>query len=141
MFARRTLALGAFALVGFVGNASAETPVAAATATPVALPTAVVTQSSPVTTTERTRRFGLRRNRTTVMTPTVVQAQATVPTPMPMPTASTTTKPTTAPAATTTTPAEPAPTVVMATESAPVMTTATTGRQRTRLFGRLFARR
>lgn len=134
MFARRTLALGALALAGFAGTASAETPAAKPATTtpaaaPTALPTTVVTQSTPVST-ERTRRFGLRRTRTATVP--VVTASFTAPV--------------TEAAATKTEPAKPT-TTATATETAPVMTTtATTSTGRTRtlrtgLVSRLMARR
>lgn len=134
MFARRTLALGALAFAGFAGTASADTPAAKPATTPAAtapttLPTTVVTQSTPVST-ERTRRFGLRRTRTT--TAPVVTASYVAPMTK-TETKIETTKPTTTAAAT--------------TETAPVMTATTmttTGRTRTArtgLFSRLMARR
>ncbi|QEL13833.1 hypothetical protein [Limnoglobus roseus] len=136
MFARRTLMAGAIALLGL----SADTASAQMIPPPAALPTTVVTQSTPAveTTTAHRGLFGRRAARTTVTpasytTPvmtapvlsqaaTVTQTQLTIPVPMPMPS-------TTVPSVTTTPGVTTTPTIVtttppvVTTESAPMMST------------------
>lgn len=154
MFVRRTLAIGALAIAGFSGTAQADTPTtsttpstpATTTAGPTVLPLTVVTRSTPVAS-ERTRRFGFRRNRTTtptVTTPSIVQAQATVPMPMPMPSTTTTPAAATTPATTpSTTPATSATPSVADNVLVPA-TTVSTSRvrpMRAGLISRIFGRR